>query len=83
LRVRVSGLSTAALEGGAREAVREALARLADLTAEGRPVPDLGDRVLADQLVVLLSDCLPEYGAAETTTARGLDIARELRRALP
>ena len=47
--------------------------------AQGRPVPDRGDRVLADQVVVLLTDCLPEYGATDQQTARALLIAQELR----
>ncbi|WP_029089604.1 hypothetical protein [Brevibacterium album] len=83
LRIRVTGLTAAALDAGARTAVRAALRELAELSAEARPVPDLGDRVLADQLVVLLSDCLPEYGAPEPATAEALRIAVRLRRALP
>ena len=45
-------------------------------------MPVLADRVLGDQLVVLLQDCLPEYGAAPAVTARALQIAVELRRHL-
>ncbi|MYM20636.1 hypothetical protein GSY69_11860 [Brevibacterium sp. 5221] len=65
-----------------REAIRAALSELSALRADGRPVPDLGDRVLGDQLVVLLSDCLPAYGATEAECARAVRIAAGLRRAL-
>lgn len=82
LRVRAAGLSSAELDAGRRTAIRAALAALSELTAGGRPVPELADRVLGDQLVVLLQDCLPEFGADAETTARGLRIARDLRRSL-
>lgn len=97
LRVRISGLSNAQLAAPAevpagsqpepsiptrRDAIRAALAALSELRAEGRPVPDLGDRLLSDQVVVLLQDCLPEYGATEAQCRRALDIARQLRHAL-
>ncbi|WP_344306207.1 hypothetical protein, partial [Brevibacterium samyangense] len=81
-RIRVIGLSPAAFESGARDHVRGALTALSDLAAAGRPVPDFGDRVLADQLVVLLTDCLPEYGADPVVTERALTIATDLRRDL-
>ena len=45
-------------------------------------VPDLGDRVLADQLVVLLLDCSPEYGANAAVTEKARAIAVQLRREL-
>ena len=45
-------------------------------------MPVLEDRVLADQVVVLLTDCLPEYGATDTQTATALTIAEDLRRDL-
>lgn len=45
-------------------------------------VPDLGDRVIADQLVVLLLDCAPEYGANPAVTEKARDIAVQLRREL-
>lgn len=82
LRVRVMGLSTPQLDSGRRPRIREALAHLSDLRADGRRVPVLEDRVLADQVVVLLTDCLPEYGATDTQTATALTIAEELRRDL-
>lgn len=82
LRLRVTSLTTVQLDEGRRALIREALIRLSDLRADGRPVPELGDRVLADQVVVLLTDCLPEYGATEGQTARALTLAQELRRAL-
>jgi len=79
LRLRVMGLSTPQLDGGRRMRIREALANLSDLRANGREVPVLADRVLADQVVVLLTDCLPEYGATDAQTARALTIAQGLR----
>lgn len=45
-------------------------------------VPDLGDRVLADQLVVLLLDCSPGYGANAAVTEKARTIAVQLRREL-
>ncbi|MFB9775243.1 hypothetical protein [Brevibacterium otitidis] len=71
-----------------RQLIRAALAQLADLSLRGRrtgavpAVPDLGDRVLADQLVVLLLDCAPEYGASAAVTEQAHDLAVDLRRAL-
>ncbi|MCT1656887.1 hypothetical protein [Brevibacterium luteolum] len=71
-----------------RQHIRAALAQLADLSLRGRragavsAVPDLGDRVLADQLVVLLLDCAPEYGASAAVTEQVHDLAVDLRRAL-
>lgn len=82
LRIRIAGLSGPELDAGRRAAIRDALAALSALSAAGRPVPALADRVLGDQLVVLLQDCLPEYGAAPAVTARALQIAMELRRHL-
>ncbi|GAA4515822.1 hypothetical protein [Brevibacterium yomogidense] len=82
LRLRVTSLTTRQLDDGRRAVIREALAHLSDLCAEGRAVPELEDRVLADQVVVLLTDCLPEYGATDDQTARALVIAQDLRHAL-
>lgn len=82
LRLRVTSLTTLQLDDGRRAVIREALAQLSDLRADGRAVPELEDRVLADQVVVLLTDCLPEYGATDDQTARALVIAQGLRRAL-
>lgn len=82
LRVRVMGLSTSQLDEGRRTRIREALTGLSDLRAHGRRVPLLEDRVLADQVVVLLTDCLPEYGATDVQTASALTIAEDLRRDL-
>jgi hypothetical protein len=79
LRLRVTALTTPQLDAGRRTRIRSALERLSDVGAQGRPVPDRGDRVLADQVVVLLTDCLPEYGATDQQTARALLIAQELR----
>ncbi|WP_295689485.1 hypothetical protein, partial [uncultured Brevibacterium sp.] len=82
LRIRIAGLSGDELDAGRRTEIRSALSALSALSADGRPVPALADRVLGDQLVVLLQDCLPEYGAAPAVTARALQIAVELRRHL-
>lgn len=82
LRIRIAGLGGDELDAGRRTEIRSALSALSALSADGRPVPALADRVLGDQLVVLLQDCLPEYGAAPSVTLRALDIARGLRRAL-
>ncbi|WP_349828749.1 hypothetical protein [Brevibacterium litoralis] len=82
LRVRMAGIKPADLEAGGRVRIQEALASLSALAADARPVPDLGDRVLGDQLVVLLTDCLPEYGAEESTTRRALAVATQLRQEL-
>src|SRR5690606_3974617 len=79
LRLRVTALTTPQLDAGRRTRIRSALERLSELGAQGRPVPDRGDRVLADQVVVLLTDCLPEYGATDQQTERALLIAQELR----
>jgi hypothetical protein len=81
-RRRVTALTTPQLDAGRRTHIRTALRRLSDVGAHGRPVPDLGDRVLADQVVVLLTDCLPEYGATDQQTVRALRIAQELRQDL-
>jgi hypothetical protein len=77
LRLRVTALTTPQLDAGRRTHIRTALRRLSDVGAHGRPVPDLGDRV-----VVLLTDCLPEYGATDQQTVRALRIAQELRQDL-
>lgn len=82
LRLRVTSLTQPQLDAGRRDAIRDALARLSELRADGRPVPDRSDRVLADQVVVLLTDCLPENGASEAQTASALALAQDLRRAL-
>ncbi|GAA4285096.1 hypothetical protein GCM10022261_26270 [Brevibacterium daeguense] len=85
LRIRVAGFDSAALDlrtsrsRTRRAAIRSALARLSDAGAGSRLVPELEDRVLADQLVVLLTDCSPEYGATEAMTKQALAIARDLR----
>jgi hypothetical protein len=85
LRIRVTGFDSGALDlrtsrgRSRREAIRGALDRLSKVSAESRLVPELEDRVLADQLVVLLTDCSPEYGATEAMTKQALAIARDLR----
>lgn len=71
-----------------RVRVRGALAQLAALDSRNHPgrasltVPDLGDRVLADQVVVLLSEFLPVNGAGAAQTQAALEIARSLRQDL-
>lgn len=82
LRLRVTALTTPQLDDGRRVRIRAALAELSAVAADSRPVPDRGDRVLADQVVVLLTDCLPEYGASDRQTAAALRIAQRLRRDL-
>ena len=65
------------------DAGAEACAGAAGAKRDGvPPVPDLGDRVLADQLVVLLLDCAPEYGADPAVTEKAHDLAVTLRRGL-
>ncbi|SMX76979.1 hypothetical protein BI49514_01168 [Brevibacterium iodinum ATCC 49514] len=60
LRVRIISLTTAQLDEAAppspsrRAAIREALAEFSAIGSEDRPVPELGDQTLADQVVVLL-----------------------------
>lgn len=84
LRNRVAGFTTEQLNAPdansvtRREHIRMTLQALADIRSAGT-VPVLNDRVLADQLVVLLTDCQPEYGATEEQTQQALAIARELR----
>ena len=87
LRVRISSFTTAQLNApGAnnvsrRERIRMSLQELADVRATG-VVPQLSDRVLADQVVVLLMDCQPEYGASDDQTRQALGIAQDIRRRL-
>lgn len=94
LRVRIIGLRERDLaEVGERssvtrrESIRVALSAIAGLTADCRPVPNLGDSSLSDQIVVLL-----EHGrdSAEALTGPDrtarltalVDIAMALRREL-
>lgn len=74
--------SPAVAPGSRREAVYSALAALAALDDAPAEVPQLGDRVLADQLTVLLADCLPDAGAPAEQTEAAFEIAVALRRAL-
>ena len=105
LRVRIIGLTSRQLaEPGQnapvrssgqqlsrRETIADALAEFSELGSDGRPVPDLGDQPLADQVVVLL-----EHGRDSATppgqkspgeqgdeqVAQLLDAAVRLRRCL-
>jgi type VI protein secretion system component VasF len=62
----------------AAPAVRAVLGDLADRTARGARVPDLGVAALADQLAVLVWD------ACAADRAEGIpDVLTELRRSLP
>lgn len=87
LRIRISSFTTAQLNApdannvSRRERIRMSLQELADVRATG-VVPQLSDRVLADQVVVLLMDCQPEYGASDDQTRQALSIAQDLRRRL-
>ena len=87
LRIRISSFTTAQLNApdannvSRRERIRMSLQELADVRATG-VVPQLSDRVLADQVVVLLMDCQPEYGASDDQTRQALSIAQDLRRKL-
>lgn len=101
LRVRIIGLTTAQLaEAGEnspvadsgerpsrRATIAEALAEFSAIGSEGRPVPELNDESLPDQVVVLLSHGmrtaseLPETDCEEMLAAL-LDAAVRLRRAL-
>lgn len=87
LRIRISSFTTAQLNApdannvSRRERIRMSLQELADVRATG-VVPQLSDRVLADQVVVLLMDCQPEYGASDDQTRHALGIAQDLRRRL-
>ena len=87
LRIRISSFTTAQLNApdannvSRRERIRMSLQELADVRSTG-VVPQLSDRVLADQAVVLLMDCQPEYGASDDQTRQALSIAQDLRRQL-
>ncbi|MDK8345836.1 hypothetical protein QP868_02830 [Brevibacterium sp. UMB1308A] len=87
LRIRISSFTTAQLNApdannvSRRERIRMSLQELADVRATG-VVPQLSDRVLADQVVVLLMDCQPEYGASDDQTRQALGIAQDIRRRL-
>ena len=87
LRIRISSFTTAQLNApdannvSRRERIRMSLQELADVRATG-VVPQLSDRVLADQIVVLLTDCQPEYGASDDQTRQALHLAQDLRRRL-
>lgn len=60
LRIRIISLTTAQLDEAAppassrRAAIREALTEFSRVGSDARPVPELGDQNLADQVVVLL-----------------------------
>lgn len=88
LRIRVTALTADQLDahGDAgqqrRQLIRDTLAQLSEVRSGGQPVPQLSDRVLADQLVVLLEDCLPEAGASSAHVSRALTLARALRQGL-
>lgn len=89
---RIIGLTFAQLDavppgGGAsrRRLIVAAIGRMADLGArvEGReriPVPDAGDRALADQLAVMIDDVAAAGTAPDMRD--GVDILVGLRRAL-
>ena len=78
LRIRIISLTTAQLDEAAppapsrRAVIREALAEFSAIGSEARPVPELGDQNLADQVVVLL-----EHGLRSARTL--LEPARENR----
>lgn len=87
LRIRISSFTTAQLNApdannvSRRERIRMSLQELAEVRST-EVVPQLSDRVLADQVVVLLMDCQPEYGASDDQTRQALSIAQDLRRRL-
>ncbi|AZU00306.1 MAG: hypothetical protein ACTIID_13935 [Brevibacterium linens] len=60
LRIRIISLTAAQLDEAAppaasrRAAIREALTEFSQVGSEARPVPELADQNLADQVVVLL-----------------------------
>lgn len=60
LRIRIISLTTAQLDEAVprapsrRAAIREALNEFSSIGSDARPVPELGDQNLADQVVVLL-----------------------------
>ncbi|MDN6605846.1 hypothetical protein [Brevibacterium sp.] len=100
LRIRIIGLNPRQLaEAGPnsldstagmvsrRDAIAEALAQFSSIGSGGRPVPDLGDQSLADQVVVLIEDGaasaeeLPETPRQERLEEL-LDAAVRLRREL-
>ena len=54
LRIRIAGLSGDELDAGRRTEIRSALSALSALSADGRPVPALADRVLGKRRTVLL-----------------------------
>ncbi|SDR79553.1 hypothetical protein SAMN04489751_0474 [Brevibacterium sandarakinum] len=70
-----------------RDTIAEALAQFSSIGSGGRPVPDLGDQSLADQVVVLIEDGmassadLPETQRQESLELL-LDAAIRLRRSL-
>ena len=100
LRIRIIGLNPRQLaEAGPnspdstagivsrRDTIAEALAQFSSIGSGGRPVPDLGDQSLADQVVVLIEDGmatsadLPEAQRQERLELL-LDAAIRLRRGL-
>lgn len=86
LRLRIIGLSAAQLDsagahGAPRRAeIRRHLVEFSLLGSGGREVPVLGDRALADQVTLLLGECL--RGVPPGDLAGVLDAAVSLRRAL-
>lgn len=61
LRIRIIGLTPTQLAqvgesaaGTRRQTIAEALAEFSRIGSAGRPVPDIGDHGLADQVVVLI-----------------------------
>lgn len=100
LRIRIIGLGPRQLAeagpnspdsaGGRlsrRDTIAETLAEFSSIGSGGRPVPDLGDQSLAEQVVVLIEDGmalaeeLPET-ARDERLAQLLDAAIRLRRGL-
>lgn len=102
LRIRIIGLTPGQLaEAGEnsplhssgeqlsrRDTIVRALAEFSDIASGGRPVPDLGDQSLPDQIVVLLEHGMnsaaqePRAEQDEEHVAQLLDAAVRLRRAL-
>lgn len=100
LRIRIIGLNSRQLaEAGPnspettvgalsrRDTIAEALAQFSSIGSGGRPVPDLGEQSLADQVVVLIEEGmeataeLPEAQRQERLELL-LDAAVRLRRGL-
>lgn len=93
LRIRIISLTTAQLDEAAppapsrRAAIREALTEFSQVGSEARPVPELADQNLADQVVVLLehglrsAQTLPEPDRENRIDAL-TEAAVRLRRAL-